>query len=151
MIEAERNKVCFKCGESKPLSDFYKHSRMADGHVNKCKECNKVDVRLNRNSKIDYYHEYDRVRGRDRDSERSKKQLEMQPVKRKLFNEKYKARTAVQNAVTSGKITKPCTCQFCGCSDRRIEAHHSSYSEDMYLVVTWLCTVCHGKVHRKYE
>jgi hypothetical protein len=40
-------KVCFKCNEEKTLDNFYKHKQMKLGVVNKCKECNKKDVKLN--------------------------------------------------------------------------------------------------------
>jgi hypothetical protein len=45
-------KICFKCNEEKELTEFYKHSKMPDGHVNKCKECNKEDVKNNYQEKI---------------------------------------------------------------------------------------------------
>ena len=159
----ENYKKCFKCGEVKPLSDFYKHPRMRDGTVNKCKECNKQDVRNNREANSDYYNEYDRQRGRNRDSERYRKKLEY--GKRKdvrerhricgenyynRFPERIRAQSKVSNAIRDNVISRPDYCEYCG-KECKPQAHHSSYAEDMWLVVTWLCTACHGEVHREYD
>lgn len=63
-----QKKVCFKCGRLLPLDDFYKHSRMGDGHLNKCKECTKKDVKRHyeRKSADESWVEKERIRGREK-------------------------------------------------------------------------------------
>lgn len=40
-------KKCFKCDTEKSLDEFYKHKGMADGRLNKCKDCTRADVKTN--------------------------------------------------------------------------------------------------------
>jgi len=64
-------KKCRTCGEMKELSEYYKHKRMFDGHLNICKECTKKRVMKHRGNNIEAIREYDRKRGRT--EERKKK------------------------------------------------------------------------------
>lgn len=149
-------KQCFKCGETKHLSAFYKHPQMPDGHVNKCKECNKKDVKDNRESKAEYYREYDRARSNQPHRIEAKALREKtESYKRSALRSKMKwqeqnlikkaASTIVGNAVRDGRISKPSNCSICGASGR-IHGHHDDYA--FPLVVRWLCSKCHMAWHK---
>ena len=62
------NKKCFKCGKILPLDSFYKHPKMKDGYLNKCKDCTKNDVSTKyfENIKDENYVEKERIRGREK-------------------------------------------------------------------------------------
>lgn len=68
---------------------------------------------------------------------------------RKANPEKYRAQTALNNAVRDGRVAKPAECEGCGERAERIEGHHDDYSKP--LEVRWLCTACHNDEHRIYE
>jgi hypothetical protein len=130
-------KICFKCGENKDLSEFYKHKRMGDGYLGKCKSCAKIDVTENRNKNIDHYRKYDRDRGNRQTPEYRKN------LKSKYPNQ-YKSQNMVTNAIRDGKLFKK-PCEVCG-SKERIHAHHDDYAEP--LNVRWLCAAHHSEWHR---
>ena len=153
-------KLCFRCGSIKPLADFYKHSRMADGHLNKCKPCTLQD---NQNYKL---RNSDTIKANDRKRHNT-------PAHREAVRISYKARMATaegkknravsaklwvernrlkrtahiiaQTAINSGRL-KWQPCQNCK-SEEGVQAHHEDYT--LPLEVTWLCRSCHGQRHRE--
>lgn len=130
-------KKCFKCHEEKPLSGFYEHPMMADGHLNKCKECTKNDTRNNRLTNIEKYREYDRLRGNRQGYEYVKQYREKYP-------NKAKAHRAVNFALRRGNLKKG-ICEVCG-SNINVVAHHDNYLE--VLKVRWMCQAHHKQWHR---
>lgn len=123
------------------LSEFYRHPAMGDGHLGKCKDCTKLDVRLHRQDNAERVREYDRSRSRlpHRKAARAEafaKEWDNHP-------DRMKARNKVSAAVRSGVLQKR-PCAFCG-ADGRLEAHHHDYEKP--LDVTWLCTPCHRRFH----
>lgn len=128
-------KTCFKCNTEKPISDFYKHPKMADGYLGKCKDCTKRDTRINRRKKSDYYRDYDRKRG-------NRQHKEYESKYRSRFPEKHAAHIIVNNAIRNKKLVKE-PCFMCGCNN--VHAHHVDY--DKPLEVIWLCPTCHKRIH----
>ena len=138
----DTSKECFKCKTIKPLEEFYKHSKMADGHVNKCKECNKNDVTSHRNKNLEKVREYDRARGKI--PERIKAQVEINKAWRAEDSRRVVAHSAVSRAIREGRLDRnPCV----RCGEAKSVAHHEDY--DKPIEVMWLCQPCHKQRHKE--
>lgn len=109
---------------------------MADGHLNKCKECAKTDVKANRKDKIDYYRTYDTERG-------NRQTLEDLQRYRLENPKKYAAHSAVASAVKYQKLLAE-PCEVCG--SLKTVAHHDDYNKP--LIVRWLCQPHHVEWHQ---
>ena len=131
-------KECFKCHQSKPLEYFYKHKQMADGHLNKCKECAKTDSTSHRNNNLDKIRTYDRGRG-------NRQNADYVTGYRERYPRKYEAHTMIGNAIRDGKLFKE-PCRVCGAEDG-VHAHHDDYA--MPLNIRWLCAVHHSQWHKE--
>ncbi len=147
-------KTCFKCGESKPYSEYYKHPAMGDGHLGKCKTCTKKDVaeREERKKSDPDWVVLEAKRARERMRNVRSLGLEKKPSaesrKATLKNwdnrhpQKAIAHNAVNNAIRDGNMVKK-PCERCGSTDS--EAHHEDYSKP--LDVMWFCPKHHAERH----
>lgn len=161
-------KVCFKCNLSKPLSEFYKHPQMADGHLGKCKECAKLDVRCNRSENLQHYQEFDRKRaalphriaarteyaqtprGREVANRSNSKYSKANPEPRLRWQarnpRKRAAHILLGNAIRAGKVFRmPCVI----CGSEKSHGHHEDY--DKPLDVVWLCPLHHSARHKEMK
>lgn len=134
-------KRCFKCGQTKPLEWFYRHPKMADGYLGKCKECTKQDVARRATLKRVEIVAYERERS-VRPARRAKT-LGYMRVARRRHPERFAARAAVSYAVRVGHLVRR-PCEVCG--EPRAQAHHEDYSRP--LEVRWLCLRHHWAQHQ---
>lgn len=124
------SKRCFKCGQLLPLTEFYAHPEMADGHLNKCKSCTKKDVHKNYliNIEDDEYVEKERARGREKykrlkyNEREHKEYLRITRSVRKFFKRRF------------GKLPK------------HIELHHWNYNEPKNIIP--LDKRIHSRLHK---
>lgn len=137
-------KECFKCKTIKPLSEFYKHAQMADGHLNKCKVCAKEDASKHRTENIEKVRAYDRERGKN--PERIAATLATVRAWRDQDKRRSTAHSAVANALRKGLLLRA-ACERCG-SEKSV-AHHDDY--DKPLDIMWLCQPCHKQRHKELK
>lgn len=136
------DKECFKCKAIKPIAEFYKHSMMADGYLNKCKECAKNDATEQRNKNIEKVRAYDKARAKE--PHRAKLAAEVNKAWRAEDARRSKAHGAVASAIRKGLlVSTPCI----RCGEQKSLAHHEDY--DKPLEVMWLCQPCHKQRHKE--
>lgn len=132
----KKHKVCFKCNIEKPVEQFYSHPEMADGRLNKCKDCTKKDVKSHyskNRKKIAVY-----MKKRQSKPERKAAMSVYSKRRRERNPQVYAARYKLNNAVRDGRVVRlPCI----HCGNPKSEGHHHDYSKP--LDVVWLCFKCH--------
>lgn len=138
------DKVCFKCERRLPISSFYKHRAMADGHLNKCIACAKADEHARRRDKIDEIRAYDRARGKL--PKRLKNAAKSTRKWRGADKRRNRAHVMVARAMRNGDLQKK-PCSICG--KENAYAHHDNY--DFPLDVIFLCQVHHKERHAQLK
>jgi hypothetical protein len=140
-IKKMKVKTCFKCKTEKAINLFYKHPKMKDGYLGKCKECAKQDVKINiaGNYKNPDYVKKERKRNRDKYYRLSYGLLKRTPQKRRQAQEIYKKKypEKYQAKIKAGRLIK-----------KGFHGHHWSYNEKHFKDIIYLLPIEHCKFHR---
>ena len=149
-------KTCPKCGETKPLDDFY---RRGNGYRHNCRACICARQRswLKRKTQDPMFVMSRRKKDRDRHRGRYQEDPAYREKKRSRRTTKCRSPRLgavyrhVRDAIETGRLVPADCCERCGhdFSEHKRESHHADYSKP--LEVEWLCQPCHAHEHRKKD
>lgn len=136
-------KKCFKCGEIKPLNDYYAHPQMGDGHLNKCKVCTRIDTkkRVGIMAATDSMFRFrEKLRGIEKYHRLYKGRVRTDTTKKAAVMSGYFERYPEKKSAhkVSGSIK----------ASEGMQKHHWSYSSPHYKDVIFLTATDHAKIHR---
>jgi hypothetical protein len=136
------SKICFKCNKVKPLTDYYKHKKMGDGHLNKCKDCTKAGVKARHDEllKDPTWVEKEQKRHREKYyrleyKEKHKPTADSKKRAMTKFWEKYPEKYSAK--IKAGGIKSVLG-----------HNHHWSYNDEHYKDVIDITPKDHAKAHR---
>ena len=160
-------RICPRCGKSKPVAEFGIDRSKASGRNRLCKQCVRMADALRPYHDVAVTEKRCATCGKTKPASEfwrnpvlkdglmssckvcaRKRQAvsfwEWQRSEMERHPEKVMARRLVREALKSGKLIKPIHCEACG-KELPLHAHHTDY--DKPLEVTWLCQSCHVKLH----
>jgi len=144
-------KECVHGGVPQDIDNFHKNILSVDSHNIYCKDCQKIVAERYLSKNVDEIRRKERERywaGRKKPLNRIRKRNEEPALM--LHPEKGAARLAVLNAKRRGEIPFASSLICADCGKPAKHYHHESYLPEHWLDVVPLCTLCHGKRHRKY-